>query len=591
MTDGGKGAPEGRSPAPQRRVRPLREEVARKIAAGEVIDRPYAVVRELLDNSLDAGAREITLRLDEGGLSRIEVADDGEGIAPDDLEVCGLPHSTSKISEEEDLYHISSLGFRGEALASIAACARLELTSRTAGEASARRLLVDGGRRRPLEPCPGRQGTHVGVSDLFFNMPARRKFLKAASAESALCRTVFEERALAFPATAFRLFLSGELKAFFPAATALERARAVLGRSIDDASLLDEIEARGDSFSLRIVLARPEAARRDRRLLQVFVNRRRIQEFALVQAVEYGYEGYVPGGLHPVALVFAQIAPELVDFNVHPAKREARIRILPEIHKAVAAAIKAHLPRYALRAPERAARPFEPEGERWLPLAPGAAAPPAAARARFVEEVLSRQAGEAAAGAPAAAPPVPGEVPPPRYLGQVFGLFLIVEWGQTVYLIDQHAAHERILMDEMLAREKRRQELLLPISFEASADEARSLAERAPLLERLGIAVERSGAGTWEVTGLPPEFEAVEAGDLVRFLKSFERSPEVLEREIHSLAACRMALKDGDAVDAVTAAELARAALALPDARCPHGRPIWFALKRSELFRLVGRVI
>ena len=225
-----RGAPLGRLPVAPRRVRRLREEVARKIAAGEVIDRPYAVVRELLDNALDAGAREISVRLDEGGLARIEVSDDGAGIEPDDLELCGLPHSTSKVSDEEDLYHITSLGFRGEALASVAACARLELTSRAAGQSAAARLLVDGGRRRPAEPCPGRTGTTVTVSDLFFNMPARRRFLKAASAENSLCRTVFEERALAFPDVAFRLFLSGELKAYFPPCSRASWSRSRFSR-------------------------------------------------------------------------------------------------------------------------------------------------------------------------------------------------------------------------------------------------------------------------------------------------------------------------------------------------------------------------
>ncbi len=575
----GEGAPLGGSPNPPPRVHRLREEVARKIAAGEVIDRPASVVRELLDNSLDAGAREITVRLDRGGLGRIEVSDDGSGIAAADLELCALPHTTSKITDEQDLERISSLGFRGEALASIGACARLEVISRTDGQGSAFRLVVEGGRRRAPESCPGRRGTLVSVSDLFFNMPARRKFMKAASAESALCRAVFEERALAFAEVAFRLFVSGELKAFYPAAAPLERARAVLARSLEHASLLEEVAAQGDGFSLRLILGAPEAARRDRRLVQIFVNRRRVQEYALVQAVEYGYTGTVPGGLHPVAFVFARIEPQLVDFNVHPAKREARIRILPEIHRAVVASVQGFLPRYARRAasvPPSAGLPFAPE----RPTPPGERL-----RERFVEAV-SRAA---ASGPPPAAST--HEAALPRYLGRVFGLFLVVEWGATLYLIDQHAAHERILMDRMLARQKHRQELLLPICFEATADEARVLRERSALLERLAIGLEQSGPGTFEVTGLPPEFEAIEAGELVRFLKSFDRSPEILEREIHSLAACRAALKDGDPVDAVTASELAAAALALPDARCPHGRPLWAAISRDELLRLVGRVV
>jgi DNA mismatch repair protein MutL len=582
---GGPALSGGGGPVAVRRVRPLREQVARRIAAGEVIERPAAVVRELLDNALDAGATEIVLRLDNGGLSRIEVSDDGSGIGPSDLEACAFPHSTSKISEEEDLARITSLGFRGEALASIAVCARLELTSRSADEASAWRLVVDAGVRRAVEPCPGRRGTLVSVTDLFAMMPARRRFLKSASAESALCRTVLEERALAFPSVAFRLFVSGDLKAFYPAATPLERARAVLARSVDEPSFLEETVAAGESFSLRLVLGRPELARGDRRLMQVYVNRRRIQEYSLVQAVDYGYTGYVPGGLHPVALVFADVAPELVDFNVHPAKREARIRILPDLHRAVVAATSGFLPRHAIR-PAAGPAPVEP---RQQAIAFPREAPPAAGRARLLEEVLAAaQAGRVAgAAAPGPQPPQPSRL---RVLGQVFGLFLLVESGETLYIIDQHAAHERILMDEMLARPKQRQELLLPISFDATAEQIDVLEQRAALLQRLGIDLERTGQGSYEITALPPEFEAIAAGELVRVLKEFDRSPEVLEREIHALAACHTALRDGDPVDPVTAAELARAALALPDARCPHGRPLWVALSRAELMRLVGRL-
>ncbi|HEY9595541.1 MAG TPA: DNA mismatch repair endonuclease MutL, partial [Spirochaetia bacterium] len=258
-----------------RRIRILRDEVSRKIAAGEVIDRPFSIVRELLDNSIDAGARSIDVYLEGGGLGRVRIVDDGAGMDAEDLALCWLPHATSKIETEDDLLRVASLGFRGEALSSIAICSRLAIVSGRADGEPATRLEVLGGKQVHLGASQGRRGTTVDVSELFFNYPARKKFLRSVSAESGLCRGVFVDRAVAYPSVAFRLFLDSELKLALPPATARERIAAAY-RQLLDPRLLCEGRQDGEGFSVHVVAGQPELRRRDRKLLQGFVNGRRV---------------------------------------------------------------------------------------------------------------------------------------------------------------------------------------------------------------------------------------------------------------------------------------------------------------------------
>ena len=322
-----------------RRISVLREEVSRKIAAGEVIDRPLSIVRELLDNALDAGSASVDVHLARGGLDLVRVVDDGAGMDRDDLSRCWLPHATSKIETEEDLLEVTSLGFRGEALSSMATASRLEIVS-CPPEGVAHRLVVRGGKQELLEPCQGRRGTVVDVSELFFNYPARKRFLRSPSAEAGLSRSVFLDRAAAFPGVAFRLFADGALRLSLPATDHVQRIS--LCHDLDS-RLLGTAEVRGEGFTVRLVAASPDGRRTDRRLVQAFVNNRRVQEFSLVQAVEFGFQGYLPGGYHPVAFVFVDIDPSLVDFNIHPAKKEVRFRTLPEVHRAVVSATRMFL--------------------------------------------------------------------------------------------------------------------------------------------------------------------------------------------------------------------------------------------------------
>ena len=553
-----------RKPDPSRRISILREDVSRKIAAGEVIDRPLSIVRELLDNALDAGAGAIDVHVRSGGIEGVRVVDDGAGMDRDDLGRCWLPHATSKIESEEDLLEVTSLGFRGEALSSVATAARLEIVSCPPGGVP-HRLVVRGGRQEALEPSQGRPGTLVDVTELFYNYPARKRFLRSPSAEAGLCRTIFLDRASAFPSVAFRLYGDDSLRLSLPAAEPVQRI--ALCHDLDP-RLLGIAEVKGQGFTVRLVAASPDGRRSDRRLVQAFVNGRRVQEYSLVQAVEFGFQGYLPGGFHPVAFVFVDIDPSLVDFNIHPAKKEVRFRTLPEVHRAVVSAARTFLAGHSstpVFRDEPSGLPFD--ADRRTP-APPAAWPLPAPR-------------------PSAA--APSAVDNLRYLGQTFGVFLVCELPDRLLLVDQHAAHERIIYERLRLQRPAVQDLLFPLAFDASADEDARLAERAAALAEIGMVVRRSGTRTWEVTGLAAGLVPLPADALVEALRTACGAETEWRDAVLRTAACRLALKEGDPVDPATAVELIRGALALENPRCPHGRPLWHEIGRERLYQAVDR--
>jgi DNA mismatch repair protein MutL len=580
---------------PSRRIRILRDDVSRKIAAGEVIDRPLSIVRELVDNAVDAGASSVDVYLEAGGLSRVRVVDDGTGMGPEDLALCWKPHATSKIETEDDLLTVTSLGFRGEALSSIAVASRLEIVSRSAAapggaEPAAHRLVVSGSAQSVLEACPGRQGTTVDVSELFFNYPARKRFLRSAASESLLCRSILVDRAVAHPSVAFRLFSDGELRLSLQPSGLLERVGAAYAAQLD-ARLLREAVEEGAGFSARVVAGLPDLRRRDRKLLQVFVNRRRVGEFSLIQAAEHAFAGYVPGGYHPVAFVFVDIDPGLVDFNIHPAKKEVRFRALPEVHAAV---VRAGRKLLAVGMAAAAASGAGAAGRNTMQPGPslGLAARPSLSPA---------QQPRSSASAPFELPRQEDAIPvtvnpagvapgdPLKYLGQVFGVFLVFELPGKLLLLDQHAAHEKLLFEALVARKPVPQEMLFPLSFDVSDEEDARLDRESGALAEMGIVVKRAGARTWEVAALGDDFLPLGEGDIVELLREAGKGGEEWRRELLARAACSLAIREGDPVDPVTARELCAKALALESPRCPHGRPIWQEISREDLFRAVDR--
>lgn len=318
----------------RRKVKILNAETARKIAAGEVIDRPASIVRELLDNAVDSCATEINVEIEGGGIDKIRVQDNGCGMRREDLAVAAHPHATSKISSDTDLLNLTTLGFRGEALASIAAVARLTISS---GEWKMRCSITEDHIIEPRSPIAG---TVVSSENLFENFPARRQFLKRPASETKMCRQTFLEKALPRPDIAFRLSVDGQLRNDFRAGQSLrERFYEALGIQ-QSPDLFYEIKGSGSGFSFSLVVGDPCVARQDRKDIYIYVNGRRIAEYSLVQAIEYGTQGYFPNGTHPAAALFAQVQPDMVDFNIHPAKKEARFKDIAGLHHGVSSALR-----------------------------------------------------------------------------------------------------------------------------------------------------------------------------------------------------------------------------------------------------------
>jgi DNA mismatch repair protein MutL len=568
----------------------LAPETARLIAAGEVIDRPASALRELLDNAIDSGASEISARIEEGGIGLVRVADDGSGMGREDLELSILPHATSKIETADDLLKAKSLGFRGEALASIAAVADLEIASKDELSVSAHRLVSRPGSTPIVEACAGRRGTVVAASGIFKDFPARRRFLKRPQAEAALCRQAFEDKAIAHPRLSFRLESGSGSPLVLRPSSGIERVAAF--HTEVPRPLLHSIGFSGALFEGEVVIASPSFSRPDRRLMQAFVNRRRVQEWSLIGSLDYAFSGYLPGGAHPLAFLFLEIDPSLVDFNIHPAKKEMRFKDPEGPRRAMLAAVQAFLGELAKSRPEEAL----PDTGRELGLEETAPRP---LLGQFPERAFAASVGprpdwagfdqvreRMAEGLSPSPPSSKGELGF-RYLGQVLGPFLVFEREGALWFLDQHAAHERMIFDELRGKPVASQSLLVPETIECEDDEEdRRIEAAAAGLAEAGFSLERRD-GAWLVAAAPPEL----SGAAAESVRELARESGDRRRAALALAACRAAIKDGEVLERGTAEELIARALELPEPRCPHGRPIWSRITREQLYRLVRREV
>jgi len=600
-------------------VKVLKDSVARKIAAGEVIDRPDSIVRELMDNAIDAGATRLDLSLEGGGIDRIRLVDNGSGMSREDLTLCCLPHATSKITSEDDLMTIRSLGFRGEALSSIAASSRLEIITSRDGESW--KLSVPDGRISDPVPWRGDRGTIVDAQDLFYSIPARRKFLKRPSSEGTLCRKTFLEKALPFPDRHFQLTVDGKVRTVLTPSSLKNRVAAAYPDACPQ-GMMEERKTTMEGAEITIIAGRPEWNRSDRRFLQVYANNRRIDEYAFVQAMQYGYDELLPGGVFPVCFVFFQVDPALVDFNIHPAKREARFRNQGALHHELVSLIKDFLREFrpvfpGTSLPEAREQEldagFAPASRRmnW-DISPGSGtssgreafhrsypATPEAQTRRFTELVREtppmrtqlhprERLDPDNSGRDSVLSEAPrGEI---RYMGQIMGVFLLAEVGNSLFIVDQHAAHEKLLFEKYKRETPPRQDLLIPFEFEASEEEVRFMEAHRSLFESLGIAFSPGQEGMWEITALPRAALSMES-EIADFLKCRKGSPSELQKDLYATMSCRNAIKEGDPIDPGAALELLTHALTLENPRCPHGRLLWFRLTRDELYGLVGRLV
>jgi DNA mismatch repair protein MutL len=617
---------------PQRDIKLLNAETARKIAAGEVIDRPASIIRETLDNSVDSGATQINVEIDGGGIDRIRVQDNGCGISKENLLMAARPHATSKISADTDLLNLTTLGFRGEALASIAAVSRLTITS---GEWKMRCSITED---HILEPCAAVEGTIVCAENLFENFPARRQFLKRPASETKMCRQTFLEKALPRPDIAFRLTVDGQIRNDFRAGQTLkERFCAALDIQ-QSPDLFYEIKGKGADFSFSLVIGDPCVARQDRKDIYIYVNGRRIAEYSLVQAIEYGTQGYFPNGTHPAAALYAQVRPDMVDFNIHPAKKEARFKDIAGLHHEVSSSLREFFRALSVKQMKSGLDGTESQPQNDLAdlasprsaasladladLAGGASAPQSwsgnnssgaqpwsgspsygAGRAPRIAErpqnlrVASPGAFSANQNVSDAAPSwqepqsyaSPKSAADFRYIGRALGTFIIVEKNKALYFVDQHAAHERYLFDKIMNGQEQRQPLLVPEKIELeSIEDDQYMESIADGLNRYGFECQRTGDAQWTFTS----FNSMWKGGIIELKKLiFEKrvEPKELIRKIAAMAACRSAVKDGDVIDDAAAIDLVKKAFDLPDPHCPHGRPCWTVVTKEKLFELVKR--
>ena len=626
-------------------VRTLNPEVARKIAAGEVIDRPNAIIRELMDNSIDAGASSITVEISSGGIDKIRIIDNGSGMTQEDLQNCARPHATSKIESEIDLMNLSTLGFRGEALASIAAVARLSIQS---GGYKMRASITEDHIIEAVAPI---KGTIVQSEGLFENFPARRQFLKRPATEGIMCRNTFIEKALARPDIAFRFVTDGETKLDLPAGQSIKERFVMANNYSEGPELFYEFSqssgGENPECSFTVVIGEPAVSRTNKKEIFIYANGRRIQEYSLVQAVEYGGQGFFPNGTYPVAAVFVQVRPDLIDFNIHPAKREARFSDISALHHGLSSSIRTFFHQYTY-SNFKEDKPADEEREQEFNFTPeipntNSESPVTASEPVYEKHIsyktsetkaealsdfrskylgikssglsgnggatgnrsstanysttrnLAEQALAAAAGSGGkeneAASTLSSKTQKIRYIGPCLGTFLLAEKNNSLYIIDQHAAHERILFDRLMSSQGNapRQPLLIPYKIKTeSKTQDNQLEKLKAELNRIGFETEHSSDGLWEIKTIPDRWTGTEY-DLRTLLFVKQVEPKEIIRSIAAMTACKAAVKDGYVLDDITATRLVEQAFTLEDPHCPHGRPIYTVISRDKLFELVKR--
>jgi DNA mismatch repair protein MutL len=585
----------GTTPSAYRPIRRLAPETVERIAAGEVVERPASVVKELVENAVDAGATSVTVRIEGGGIDRIEVADDGSGIPPDELELAVERHATSKLAPEGPVEDIDTLGFRGEALAAIASVARLRLLSRPPGREVGEGLSRVGGASAGRFAAPRAPGTTVEVEDLFFNTPARRKFLKSAAAEQVDVAQTLERIYLARPNLTLRLEAEGRELATYPATSELrDAATRVLGPEFLHGSFAVEGEVPGGR--LYGVLGRPSLAAASSRGLYLAVNGRPIVSRPLQQAVRAAFGDYLPRTRFPVGVLHLDLRRDRLDVNVHPTKREVRFAREAELAEAIRVRVREGLigaPQFAEVAGAAPAagglRPWRsPTLARETPFRPRAA--PSSAEAVAVQRTLE---GAVPSGPAAEVPGLRGH-PRLRLLGCVEALYWAAEADDGLVLIDQHAASERVLFD-MLRRDRplSRQMLVEPATVRLTGAQRAALKAHGPAVALCGFDVEPFGPETYRVRSVPSfrgrraRPEAVP--ELLDELAGGGRptSPDGLAERTAATLACHAAIRAGDVVSTEEFSRVLAALYALPEAAyaCPHGRPILLAISRSRLDR------
>ena len=605
------------------KIRVLADHVANQIAAGEVVERPASVAKELIENSIDAGAKRITIEIEAGGRRLLKVSDDGEGMVRDDAVLAFERHATSKIRVTEDLAAIGTLGFRGEALASIASVAKVELTTCTEDAKAATRVTIDGGRMRDVKDAAHPRGTTIAVRDLFFNIPARRKFLRSEATETYHLTNLVTHYALAHPEIAFTFVNNGrEVVRAAPAKDLRERAYQIFGAEFLENLL--EVNL-GDTQVARVsgYVSAPRDRRTSRDSQYLFVNRRFVRDRMIGRALSEGYRSILPHGVYPAALLFIETPLEEVDVNVHPAKTEVRFRRQAAVIDVVREAVRTALASASYVPPPEqppvimtataAVSSILPQPR--IEFTPPPAPPPPPPRApvepsgdeiaRDIEVMIqsvTKSVSSVALPPLNSAEKLAREVTPEslnaniRPLGQLEESFIIATDDEGLLLIDQHVAHERVLFDKYRALEAERrsesQQLLVPETFDLTPAQAAVFDDLAPELENYGFELMRLSGRTVAIKAVPADLPGSEARNMLFELletvdaekKSSAR--ETLRDEIAASLACHAAIK----VNMPLAPEkmrwlIDRLLQTSSPTTCPHGRPVILRLRTRDILK------
>ena len=617
----------------ERCIHKLPDALANQIAAGEVVERPASVVKELVENAVDADARRITVEIEQGGLHRIAVTDDGIGMIPEDAEMALERHATSKLSRIEDLERLGSFGFRGEAIPSIASVAKVSLVTRARGKAEGFRILIEGGRVVERGPSGAPEGTRFDITDLFFNVPARRKFLKAPATESAHVGSVIAHAALARPGVHFRLLRDGKLaRDYLRAKTRDERVRQVI-----DGEDLREVKGERGMYRITALLSDPARARSGATALEILVNDRPVADRALARAVAQAYGSVLPPGRYPIGVLYIDMPPERVDVNVHPQKAEVRFHDARELQGAVIRVLNEGLgrifsvPALGLGAPHGSRLPPAPiptQTNDFFAYASRERAPGQEALPRAHHEPLL--AGPRALHEPVPAPSyarAPSDEPASlfpekpsadlegvlfrrevsgfygklRFLAQVQAMFLLCEGDDGIYVLDQHAAAERVTFHRLSVAFAKRsvasQRLLVPEIAQVGEHAVGLFVDAASDVEALGFEIRASGDRAVSIHAMPALLAGgrAKAQELVHDLfaelsRSSGRAFASRVDLVLATMACHASVRAGDALDPLEVRALLEGLDEVDfSGHCPHGRPVVTRLTFEELARRVGR--
>ena len=583
-------------------IRLLSSEVSSQIAAGEVVERPASVVKELAENSLDAGAKNISISIVDAGRTLIEVADDGHGIPAVELELAASRHATSKLVQSEDLFHIQTLGFRGEALASIGSVSHMTITSRADSATEGARLKVAGGVSSKVEKVGAPAGTGVRVENLFYNVPARLKFLKSDVTERRAIDSLITRYALAYPNVRFKV-TDGKQVTLQTAGDGDRRAILAALYGVDVAKQMLEVMATEDGMSLSGFISPTSLTRSNRREITFFINGRWVQEISLNSALLQAYHTLLMVGRYPLTALFLEMAPEDVDVNVHPTKAEVRFRsqdkIFSFVQRSTRKALLAYTPVPSVSPQLWGTRsvPSEPRevGIDWSiahdesstmddrPQTVDSDQTPANSDMSQVEGQKSFSTG----------------VPLLRLIGQIGSTYLVAEGPDGLYLVDQHAAHERVLFEKLMAQHESKsipsQALLSPEVVTLPPQSAKTLTGQLPFLNHFGFEVEEFGTNTFQVRAMPVLFSGGDPASALRALvEDFEEDESPLQAEVEAKLAARvckrLAVKAGQALTSDEQRSLLNDLEACHSPRtCPHGRPTMIHLSVDLLERQFGR--